>query len=85
MPVTLKKKTATATETKQFKDSGQVVSEDSSETQVELPDTLKSSGASEGPWCEVGFEAGYTKNLGTMQFAKLGVTTRSAAVSLWLT
>ena len=67
------KKTATATEGLTITDKKQVISEEIKDTQVELPSETAAAKGDEGPWCEVGFEASYTHNLGNYQSARIAV------------
>ena len=71
------KKTAVAVVDVQKKDSGKLVSQSLEQEAVPLHEgaTLVSS----DPFCEVGFEAGYTHNLGNMQFAKIAVSIKIPA------
>jgi hypothetical protein len=68
------KKTATATEGLTITDKKNVISEEIKDTQVELPAETAAAKGDEGPWCEVGFEASYTHNLGNYQSARIAVT-----------
>jgi hypothetical protein len=68
------KKTATATEGVTITDKKNVISEELKNTQVELPAETTAAKGDEGPWCEVGFEASYTHNLGNYQSARIAVT-----------
>lgn len=76
MGINIKKKTQPqASVTTEHKQSGQVVSEDTKNETPELGTTGEKEGISQ-PWCEVGFEASYTHNLGNYQSARVGVTLR---------
>mgnify|MGYP001037429003 CR=1 FL=1 len=70
MALKIAKKPATATITKQVKDKGTVMSEESSQEVVEGV----SEEAATGPFCEVGVDMSYTHNLGNYQSAKVGVS-----------
>lgn len=74
MPLKLTKKGATATTTVEHKSSGETVAEESKQEQVDLPKDMAADVGGEGPWCEVGVEASFTKNLGNYQSARFQVT-----------
>lgn len=76
MALKLTKKAGIATMTKQMKDHGQVISD---ETQEEKVDTPANNAPSQDPWCEVGVDMSYTHNLGNYQSAKVGVSLRLPA------
>lgn len=74
MALKIAKKTGTATVSKQMKDKGSVIAEETAAEEV--PALAGSAGAqgAAGPWCEVGVDASYTHNLGNYQSARVGVT-----------
>lgn len=71
MALKLAKKTGTALVSKETKDKGTVLAEETDEQVVETP-----SAGGDGPWCEVGVEMSYTHNLGNYQSARVGVSIR---------
>lgn len=78
MSITITKKVAKATETKQLKNKNEIILDDTKEENIEIPDFVKSeqngSVGDAGPWCEVGLEASFTKNLGNFQSQRVGVS-----------
>ena len=78
------KKTAKAVTTQMLVDikSGNVIESDFKQENVPLPAALQGKNSlmtmpdpdSQNPNCEVGFDAGYTHNLGNYQSAKVGVS-----------
>ena len=77
MPIKLKAKpVATATTSKTTSDKSKVLSEDNAEEKVDAS-ALGVSGEAllaPDPWCEVGIDASYTKNLGNYQSCRIGVS-----------
>ena len=71
MGLKITKKPATATITTEHKDKGEVIAEETQEEKVEMGHTLQ---AQAKPWCEVGFEASYTHNLGNYKSTRVAVT-----------
>jgi len=74
MGLKLTKKTATATEGVTVSDKKNVISEETNETSVALPPEAAAANGEEGPYCEVGFEASFTHNLGNYQSARVAVS-----------
>jgi hypothetical protein len=62
----------TATVSKELKEKSQTISETQEQETPKLPvEPIKETSGK--PWCEVGFEASYTHNLGNYQSAKVTV------------
>lgn len=76
MPLKLTKKAAVGTVSEQKKSGGQILTDETTEQKVELPETMSAQQGGEAPWCEVGVDASYTKNMGNYESAKFGVNLR---------
>ncbi len=76
MALVIKTKGAKATVTKQQKNKGDVIVEDTVEQDVALPEEFSANEGTSGPFCEVGVDASYTHNLGNYQSARVGVSLR---------
>ena len=78
MGVKLTKKPAVATMTETSKQKGKVIAEEVSEEKVNVPDEVTGQTAHEAaelqPYCEVGVEASYTKNMGDFNSARVAVS-----------
>lgn len=74
MPINVKSKKATASVATTLKDHSKVLSEDVANEEVAVPSHSEGSILSlTEPWCLVGYEAGFTKNLGNYQSASIRV------------
>lgn len=76
MALKITTKQAKVTETKQLKNKSEIISEEVAEKNVALPPEIESSQGAAGPWCEVGVDASFTKNLGNFQSSRVGVSLR---------
>ncbi len=71
LKITTKPAAAKATITKELKENGKTIAEE--QTSESPPIAPGSQKTADTPWCQVGFEAGYTHNLGNFQSARIGV------------
>lgn len=69
-----KKKPAQVTETKEVKDKGTVLSEDTKTTDHTDPALMENVQNSPAPLCEVGVDMSYTHNLGNYQSCRFGIS-----------
>ena len=72
MGITLKKKPA-AEISKQLKDHGKVIGEESAHENPDLGAKAETQGV-QTPWCQVGVDMSYTHNLGDFKSCKVGVS-----------
>lgn len=56
------------------KNKGIVISEDQETEKVDVPESVSTQVPSDKPWCEVGFEASYTMNLGDFNSTRVSVS-----------
>ncbi|MCO5157902.1 MAG: hypothetical protein M9945_14330 [Aquamicrobium sp.] len=74
MALKLSKKAATATKTTTHKDQGKVISEETSQENVEIPEEVSPEISASPELCRVGFEASYTHNLGDFKSTRIAIS-----------
>lgn len=74
MALKLSKKAATATTTKTDSVKGKVISEESNQETVEVPEEVTPAISATVELCRVGFEASYTHNLGDFKSTRVAIS-----------
>lgn len=69
-----KKGPAQAEATVSNSQKGKQISEETATEKVNVPAEVASDKPSDEPWCEVGFEASYTMNLGNYESTRINVS-----------